>query len=269
MRISGLNIDAALRLARDAEAALHEDVSETKHQMLPVAIKDQHMHAKRAKQEVKGDRQLAKFFEMRDKLPANMRPNMIQKSLHKVFLQSLLPLIYGQEEFDRNREAILSKWNLRVHKPIALAELARRIGKTYAIIQFIVAAALSIDGFSVDVYAQVHSLSQTTIHMAKTILKEMAGDDLEIMYDSRSFFQFRRKGFEKIQYFAAFSARNPVVRNPVLFLFFPRSLSPLRVRIQGTYKQKVGKIYFLLLSSLKEREKEEKKARKKNERRSS
>jgi len=78
-----------------------------------------------------------------------------QRYFHKKFVESILPHVYGKEEFNRYKERILEENGIDFddYNPYTLISTPRRWGKTTSVAIFIAACLLTVPNIWISVYS--------------------------------------------------------------------------------------------------------------------
>lgn len=77
----------------------------------------------------------------------------IQKRVQRKFLNACLPMIYGKEDWDRYKHAILKRHGITKHYDIVIFEMARRRGKTKSCAQILAVIAHRVAGLKMLVFS--------------------------------------------------------------------------------------------------------------------
>jgi len=155
-----------------------------------------------------------------------IKPNFLQQIFHEKMLQAFLPLIYG-DDFERNRDIILRKYNIVRHNSMLLIMVSRRMGKTLGTVMMLFAILMALPGASIDVYAQSLDFAKVIVKKVRGLCMLLKDKHFVVTEDNKTTFEIHIKGEAELKDITARSSEVKVSLSDLkkkkvcMLVFFP------------------------------------------------
>lgn len=123
----------------------------------------------KARSGIAGDTYLMQIEHILDNFEGYVRSDS-QKEFHKSFIDAVLPHIYGQEQFEKFRERILTERGVTNHQSEILVCCPRRFGKTTSVSMFIAALLYVVPDSWISCFSTGQRASTTLLDQAAKFL---------------------------------------------------------------------------------------------------